>query len=106
MNLKCSARKQSQSLELKLDGYPFWCQGEEGISARLTMCRILASLRESGWEVATAFTGERYGTSSKSYSNSNKTTLVFTKCESARQKFACIAPTESDRLWIGGYIFS
>ena len=89
-----------KSQEYKLAGYPFWATGEDGVDTRLTMCRILETLREQGWSITTATMAARHGMTGKSYSNDIKTSVIVGKCESARQKFACVAPVDLDRLWL------
>ena len=80
----------SNVAEYKLKGYPFSCGGEEGINARQLICRLLETLRDKGWQV---LAGVDIGPK-RSFEKSN---LLMSKCESARLKFACVAPADMDR---------
>ena len=80
----------SNVAEYKLKGYPFSCGGEEGINARQLICRLLETLRDRGWQV---LAGVDIGPK-RSFEKSN---LLMSKCESARLKFACVAPADMDR---------
>jgi len=83
----------SNVAEYKLKGYPFSCGGEEGINARQLICRLLETLRDRGWQV---LAGVDIGPK-RSFEKSN---LLMSKCESARLKFACVAPADMDRLYL------
>ena len=76
--------------EYKLKGYPFSCGSEEGISGRQLICRLLETLRDRGWQM---LAGIDIGPK-RSF---EKSILLMSKCESARLKFACVAPADMDR---------
>lgn len=78
--------------EYKLKGYPFACVEDEGINARQFICRLLETMRDRGWQVLVGMDlgGKR---------SFEKSVIVMEKCESARLKFACIAPADLDRLY-------
>ena len=73
-----------------MKGYPFASSGSESVSARQLICRILESLREVGWEVTATLGVSRKPT--------DKSTFLLRRCESARLRFACLAPADVDRL--------
>ena len=90
-------------VELKLEGYPFWTNevDELSVNTRQMMCRILETLREDGWALKTGLNLAKYGSNGgKSMSNDIQSSMVFSKCESAKLKYACLAPTDIDRLWL------
>ena len=51
-------------------------------------------------KVVTTTNLSRNGGGSRAYSNDHKTSFIVSKCESARLKFACIAPTDQDKIWL------
>ena len=73
--------------------YPFSCAGDEAVSARQFMCRMLETIRDRGWE---ALSGIDLGPK-RSF---EKSFFLLGRCESARLKFACIAPADLDRLYL------
>ena len=79
--------------EYKLKGYPFACAGDEAVNGRQLICRMLEGLRDRGWEVLTGIdlSGKR---------TVEKSLFLMTRCESARLKFACVAPADLDRIWL------
>lgn len=86
-------RYASGVAEYKLKGYPFSCAAEEAVTARQLICRLLELLRDRGWDVITAMDlGQK-----RSF---EKSILVMGRCESARLKYACIAPADLDRLYL------
>ena len=79
--------------EYKLKGYPFSCAADEAVTARQLICRLLELLRDRGWDITTAIDlGQK-----RSF---EKSILVMGRCESARLKFACVAPADLDRLYL------
>ena len=57
------------------------------------MCRMLETLRDRGWDVLA-------GIDTGSKRSFEKTFFLFGKCESARLKFATVAPADLDRLYL------
>ncbi len=78
------------SFEFKVRGYPFASSGSESVSARQLVCRLLECLREVGWEAAAAIDLSRKTT--------DKSALLFRRCESANLSFACLAMSDVDRI--------
>jgi hypothetical protein len=78
--------------EFKIKGYPFACSGSEAVATRQLICRILEALIENGWKCVTTIDISRKMT--------DKSVLIFRRCESARLKFACLALSDVDRLRI------
>lgn len=86
-------RYGSNIAEYKLKGYPFSCSLEEAVSSRQLICRMLEALRDRGWEVLAGIDlGQKRAL--------EKSTLLMGRCESARLKFACVAPADLDRLYL------
>ncbi len=80
-------------VEFKLKGYPFSCSSDESVSTRILICRMLEAMRDKGWEVLGGLDlGQK-----KAF---EKSVLLMVRCESARLKFACIAPADLDRLYL------
>lgn len=86
-------RYGSGCAEYKLKGYPFSCSAEEGIASRQLICRLLEALRDRGWEVLA-------GLDVATKKSFEKSLIVMNRCESARLKFACVAPGDIDRLYL------
>lgn len=79
--------------EYKLKGYPFSCAADEAISARQLICRLLEALRDRGWQLLGGLDlgGKR---------SFEKSIFLMERCESARLKFACVAPADMDKLYL------
>ena len=78
------------ALEYKLKGYPFASSGSEAIATRQLICRILEALRANGWRCKTTIDISRKMT--------DKSVLLFERCEPAELKFACLALSDVDRV--------
>ena len=77
---------------MSIKGYPYSCQGDDAVNSRQFICRMFEALRDRGWEVASGIDlGQK-----RSF---EKTMILMRRCESARLKFACVAPADIDRLY-------
>ncbi len=76
--------------EFKVKGHPFASSGAEAVAARQLICRVLEAIRNCGWECLMSIDLSR--------KTSDKSVLLFRRCESAALRFACVAFSDVDRI--------
>ena len=71
------------AVEFKLKGHPFHCFGDAAVLTRKLICRLMEALRASGWHCLTSIDLSRR--------SSDKSVLLFYRCQPARTTCASIA---------------
>ncbi len=86
-----SEKMYHRAYEFKLNGYPFFCSGEEAVASRRLICQILADLSSSGWDC--------FNTMDVTRRLSDKSVLIMQRSQPlVGARFACVALTDVDHL--------
>ena len=78
--------------EFKVKGKPFFSSGYESIKCREMIVGVLQVLRQRGYAVLTGIDVSRKST--------DKSSVIFRKCNSTSEQHACISLNGTDKMWI------
>ncbi|XP_066921998.1 uncharacterized protein [Clytia hemisphaerica] len=82
--------KRPLCYELKLRGYPWWCYGEEGVSARLLICRILETMASIGYYIVSGLDVTR--------KDNDKSLLLFRQGAPMQARFLVCSLNSTDKV--------
>ena len=89
LGLKSSKVKEGCH-QFKLEGYPWWANGEDAVESRFLIANLIAKMKSIGWEV--------HGTLDVSRKLQDKSVFIFRQCDPENQFYAVLSFHEEDKI--------